>query len=288
MNILERKIIHEQTTLCSCIVYPQFVLPRHRHAEYELMLFTRGRGKEFVGEGVLDYQAGDVALIGSNVPHLHLCYAKLYPGEGYEPSAGEALQFHPALFPSRMDELPDYHSINTLLARSQQGLRFFEKGLYDELLARIHALDGLEYTGRIIGLLQILERLGQCRDVRLLSDVAYNRANDVALAADPVSRVYDYLFNHFKDEVTLQDVADYVRLNRSALCRYFRQHTDKSIFQCLARIRVDHACKLLAYSNLNISQIAYESGYNSVPYFIRQFKELTHLTPSDYRCQLAK
>ena len=77
MGILERKIIHERTTLCSHIPYPQFVLPRHKHIEYEIMLFTRGSGKQFVGEGVLDYQQGDIALIGSNVPHLHLCIWKL-------------------------------------------------------------------------------------------------------------------------------------------------------------------------------------------------------------------
>ena len=77
MGILERKIIHERTTLCSHISYPQFILPRHKHIEYEIMLFTQGSGKQFVGEGVLDYQQGDIALIGSNVPHLHLSVAKL-------------------------------------------------------------------------------------------------------------------------------------------------------------------------------------------------------------------
>ena len=89
MGILERKIIHERTTLCSHILYPQFVLPRHKHVEYEIMLFTRGSGKQFVGEGVLDYQKGDIALIGSNVPHLHLCNTKLNSTINIEASAGD-------------------------------------------------------------------------------------------------------------------------------------------------------------------------------------------------------
>lgn len=84
MAILERKIIHERTTLCSRIVYPNFVLPRHKHAEYEIMLFTHGNGKQFVGEGVRNYKEGDVVMIGSNVPHLHLCNAKLNPDAGLE------------------------------------------------------------------------------------------------------------------------------------------------------------------------------------------------------------
>ena len=99
MPILERKIIHDRTTLCSRILSPRFVLPRHKHTEYEIMLFTGGSGKQFVGEGVCDYKEGDIAMIGSNVPHLHLCNAKLNPTMGLEASAGVALQFHPSLFP---------------------------------------------------------------------------------------------------------------------------------------------------------------------------------------------
>ena len=78
MPILERKIIHDRTTLCSRILSPRFVLPRHKHAEYEIMLFTGGSGKQFVGEGVCDYKEGDIAMIGSNVPHLHLCLSLIH------------------------------------------------------------------------------------------------------------------------------------------------------------------------------------------------------------------
>lgn len=288
MSILERKIIHNRTTLCSHISYPQFVLPRHKHIEYELMLFTRGSGKQFVGEGVLDYQEGDMALIGSNVPHLHLCNTKLNPASSSEASAGEALQFHPTILPMEMEELPDYQSIFQLLQRSQYGIRFYDEELFRELQQRLAEIDGCEYTRRIIALLQILDRLSLCNNTRLLSHTAYSSSNYSAEANDPVSKVYTYLFNHYKDKVTLQEVADYVNQNPSALCRYFKQRTDKSIFLCLAEIRVEHACKLLSYSNLSVSQIAYESGYGNVPYFIKQFESLTKRTPKEYRLQIAK
>lgn len=80
MPILERKIAHKMTTLCSHITYPEFVLPLHKHAEYELMIFTHGSGKQFVGESIAPYAEGDVALIGSNVPHLHLCKSRMKRG----------------------------------------------------------------------------------------------------------------------------------------------------------------------------------------------------------------
>ena len=48
------------------MTYQEFVLPLHKHAEYQLIIFTHGSGKQFVGEGVAPYAEGDVALIGSN------------------------------------------------------------------------------------------------------------------------------------------------------------------------------------------------------------------------------
>lgn len=286
MGILERKIIHERTTLCSHIPYPQFVLPRHKHIEYEIMLFTSGSGKQFVGEGVLDYQQGDIALIGSNVPHLHLCNAKLNPAMSFEPSAGEALQFHPKMFPSELEEVPDYQFIYQLLQKSQYGIRFYDKELFEELRQRFQEIDRYEYTHRIIGLFRILELLSTCKSTKLMSATAYSSTNFAVEANEPVSKIYTYLFNHYKEKITLREIADYVKQNPSALCRYFRQRTDKSIFQCLAEIRVEHACKLLSYSNLSVSQIAYESGYGNVSYFIKQFESITRQTPKEYRISL--
>ena len=287
MPILERKIVHDMATVCSHISYPRFVLPLHKHVEYEIMLFTQGSGKQFVGEGVSDYKAGDMALIGSNVPHLHLCHTKLDATSASNPeekgSAGEAIQFRPDIFPGQMEGIPDYHLIHDLLQKSQYGIRFYDEGLFDEMLEMVREFDSSGYTSRIVCLLRMLEKLHDCQHFRLLSDTAYNQANLIPDVKEPVNKVYAYLYNHFKEKVTLGEIAEFVNQNPAALCRYFKQRTDRSIFQCLAEIRIEHACKLLAYSKMNVSQIAYESGYNSVTHFVAQFEKITRRTPSEYR-----
>ena len=287
MPILERKIVHDMATVCSHISYPRFVLPLHKHVEYEIMLFTQGSGKQFVGEGVSDYKAGDMALIGSNVPHLHLCHTKLDATSASNPeekaSAGEAIQFRPDIFPGQMEGIPDYHLIHDLLQKSQYGIRFYDEGLFDEMLEMVREFDSFGYTSRIVCLLRMLEKLHDCQHFRLLSDTAYNQANLIPDVKEPVNKVYAYLYNHFKEKVTLGEIAEFVNQNPAALCRYFKQRTDRSIFQCLAEIRIEHACKLLTYSKMNVSQIAYESGYNSVTHFVAQFEKITKRTPSEYR-----
>ncbi len=293
MTVLERKIEHGLTTMCSHISYPRFVLPLHKHKEYELMLFTQGSGKQFVGdEGFATYHTGDIALIGSNVPHLHLCNSKLVstkekqPKEELEHSAGEAIQFSPEIFPAYMKDLPDYRHIFHLLQKSQYGIRFYGHTLYEELKEMVSDFDSSTCTDRLICLLRMLEKLYCCKHTKLLSSTAFHSANMLPDTNDPVSKVYAFLYNHFKENVSLQDIARYVQQNPTALCRHFKRHTDKSIFQILAEIRIGHACKLLTYSDLSVSEIAYESGYNTLALFFSQFQKATGRTPNEFRAQI--
>ena len=80
---------------------------------------------------------------------------------------------------------------------------------------------------------------------------------------EPIGRIYTYLYNNFREKVVLKDLADFVGQNPTSLCRYFKKSTDKSIFQVLAEIRVEYACKLLANSDLTITEVAFSSGYNT-------------------------
>jgi len=282
MVVLERKILHGVTTSFSHIHYPRFVLPLHRHIEYEIIIIKEGTGKQFIGDGVADYRKGDLALIGSNVPHLHLCDSVMNNNTGSQ-SSGDVLQFPPDIFPEHMDKIPDYKNVFDVLDRSQRGIRFKDIALSDEIYSMISELDKMEGITRILQLLKILEKLSECKDYELFSGMIYRGNNSLVGVHEPVNRVYDYLFKNFREQLFLKDIGDYVGMSTAGLCRYFKQRTDKSIFQCLAEIRIEHACKLLAYSNLNISQIAYESGYNNTSLFNRQFHKIIKQTPGEYR-----
>ena len=190
------------------------------------------------------------------------------------------------MFPDNMKDIPDYRLIYDLLQKSQYGIRFYDESLFDEMMELVRAFDSSEYTSRMVCLLRMLEKLHDCQHFKLLSDTAYNQANPVPDMKEPVNKVYAYLYNHFKEKVTLEEIAEFVNQNPTSLCRYFKRRTDKSIFQCLAEIRIEHACKLLTYSTMHVSQIAYESGYNSVTHFIAQFEKITGRTPSEYRIQI--
>lgn len=285
MEIFERKVVHDYRSSICHEYYPKLMLPLHKHMEFEIIIFTAGNGKQFVGDGVEEFKAGDMTLIGSNVPHLHLCDAVLQ-GEDVNFSFGEGLVFPISIFPEKMDTLPDYTKINELLQRSQYGIRFCDASLSDEIHNDMQKIDNLWGIERLVLLLQILNKLANAEKYKTLSSTAYNMDNSIETVNEPVNKVFSYLFNNFHRKISLNDLAEYVGQNPTALCKYFKRHTGKSIFNCLMEIRIGHACKLLSYSTLTVSQVAYESGYNSTNLFNRQFYEITGRTPSEYRKQI--
>lgn len=91
---------------------------------------------------------------------------------------------------------------------------------------------------------------------------------------------------YYQNNIALEDIACNVGMNPSALCRYYKKHTGKRMFEYLTELRISYATKLLINKNINISQVAYDCGYNSLSHFNHQFKQVTGYTPSEYAQKL--
>ena len=85
----------------------------------------------------------------------------------------------------------------------------------------------------------------------------------------------------------IDDLAQHVGMNRSALCIFFKHHTGKTIITYLNEHRLSVACHLLRLTSLTVQQVCYESGFNDVPHFCRTFKKMEGLTPKEYRGNLS-
>lgn len=263
-------------------IFKHFPPDWHYHIEYELVAITEGFGKRFVGSGVSDFAAGDIVLIGSNVPHFHLSDRTYYENNDLY-CCSEVIQFNTNIFPSEFQSMPEFESISRMLAESSRGLLFHNVEVLDRIrtkLANFEQLDGLK---RLIELYRILGVLSLTPDFSYLSlaEVEKNKAKDMHNL--PVYRAYQYLANNFKEPVTLEQVAEYAGQNPTALCRNFKQSTGRSIFNCLLEIRIDFAYKLLANSDFSIIQVAYESGFRNISHFNHKFKEMSGLSPLEYR-----
>jgi len=98
-----------------------------------------------------------------------------------------------------------------------------------------------------------------------------------------IESIASYLNEHYREEVSLQDVAARFYLSREYIARKFKQAYGVTILDYLSRIRIDRAKLLLHNPHLRIAQIAEMVGYPDEKYFRRVFKKIEGVSPGEYR-----
>ncbi|MCM1231708.1 MAG: helix-turn-helix domain-containing protein [Ruminococcus flavefaciens] len=101
---------------------------------------------------------------------------------------------------------------------------------------------------------------------------------------DLLTQVKQYIAQNYDDcNFSLQKCADALHVNNSYLSHYFKEQTDMNLNNYIASLRIRRAKELLSDTSLSLSVIAEEVGYYNLNSFIRRFKQITGMTPGNYR-----
>lgn len=92
-----------------------------------------------------------------------------------------------------------------------------------------------------------------------------------------------HLIKNYNTTILLEDLTKKIPLDKSYMCRLFKEYTGKSIFSYLLEYRLQKAAWLLQSTSDKIVYIALQSGFADLAYFNRQFKKQKGLSPSAYR-----
>lgn len=93
----------------------------------------------------------------------------------------------------------------------------------------------------------------------------------------------EYMQDHYTDPLTLHDIAKSAHLSVSRLAHIFKEKMDATPVDYLTGIRISHAKRMLLTTDLSCTRICFEVGYNNQSYFTRVFKQITGLTPHQFR-----
>lgn len=255
---------------------PFFETPYHQHSEYELMVIKKGYGTAFVGNFIGDYKVGDVYLHGSHLPHWFRKQNEKMTG------ASMVVQFKDDFLGPGFFDLPEMKSIRQLLNKSSRGLYCkgqLRRSIRKQLL-EIEFLSGFE---KVICLLNMLYEISFSKEYEYVSNVAMAHSlKDQSL----INEVFEYSMKNFKHKITLEEVAVLTNKSISAFSHYFKKTTKMSYISFLNQIRISHACELLKTTNLSITEVCYESGFNNWANFSKQFKARCRISPSKYRSSI--
>ena len=95
--------------------------------------------------------------------------------------------------------------------------------------------------------------------------------------------VKDYCSKHYGEDLSLDEISDYVNMSKNYFCNYFKKNTGENFVQYLRKLRIEIAMRKLREGNEKIGDVAQEVGYRNVSHFSKVFKEETGMNPAEYR-----
>ncbi|MDO8319775.1 AraC family transcriptional regulator [Rhodoferax sp.] len=266
---------------CLAHGFPTPLARWHHHDEYELHLITATSGKVFVGDWIGHFQPGQVVLTGPRLPHNWV--STDVPAGGVA-ERDLVIQFLHAPIETGSAHIPELREVLPLLERAKHGIEFF--GIYPQALAHWQRVKTHKGLARFGAFCDFLSALAQCTDYRLLSNTQMqSEDNDAQL--DQINAILSRISENLAEPASAADLARELGMSESGFSRFFRRATGNTFTDFVNHVRVSRACQLLMESDLLITHIGYQVGFNNIANFNRRFLDIKGMTPSDYRRQAA-
>lgn len=265
-------------------VYPFYPTPWHCHPEYELVLVLKSSGVRTVGDSVEGFTDGDLVFIGPNLPHCYQNDPIYYRNIKGLTAEAIVIHFDEDFLGKQFFHLPEMTTVQQLFKKSKLGFKVIgnTRKQIGKMMKDMSAQTGYQ---RILSLLNIINLLAHTEEYTLLVKPGYVDYSGIENNGQ-LEIVNTYIMENFRREISLPEIAEIANMSIPSFCRFFKAITRKTFSEYITDLRIGYACRLLAEDKYNISQICYESGFNTLSNFNRQFKKLKFKTPLQYKHDL--
>ena len=123
--------------------------------------------------------------------------------------------------------------------------------------------------------------------IELLRELEIYEGEKVSDAPDIIGQAILYIHRHYRERISLSDVAADVHLSAGYFSTLFKQATGQNYKSYLNDLRMKNACRMLAKPELSVTEICFACGFDSFSNFMRRFKARHGVSPLKYR-QTAK
>ena len=282
----ERRIIHEISPLMSKdVLYiadrrkKEFTYPIHNHEVFELNFVENASGvRRIVGDSSEVIGNYDLVLITS--PDLEHVW------EQYKCVSDNireiTIQFYFHLNDDNFFSRNPFNSIRKMMDEAKKGLCFPLSAIMKvyPMLNSLSTIKDSFYA--VIQFLTILYELSKCDGSHTLASSSYSKIIDKD-DSKQIMKVKNYINDNYRDEIRLSVLASIAGLSPSAFSRFFKLHTGKKLSDYIIDIRLGFASRMLVDTNLSISEISYNCGFNNLSNFNRIFKRKKGCTPKVFR-----
>ena len=107
--------------------------------------------------------------------------------------------------------------------------------------------------------------------------------NDTSGRNTVEKEMVSYIQQNFTGKISLREFGEQFHLSEKYISRYFKEHFHITLSQYVTYLRLEHAKQLLQDTDIPVTDVAMQSGYQNVSYFIRSFQKAYAVSPLKYR-----
>lgn len=254
---------------------PDSTIRLHTHEAHELYFLVSGQRRYFIGQRIYDVSPGDLVIIPKN--ELHKTTS---PGtEGYN---------RYVLFVEHENLRPLAESLGQDVFRElmDSGCIHLPQRAADQILSDLEQLEQ-EYDPA--------SAYAQAFAAHMVYDILLcalrygkKKKNCTGEGVDKIQDVAQYISTHYREELTLQSVAEMVFMEHTYFSKRFKQLTGFGFHEYLTQTRIREAELLLESTDLSMGQIAERCGFSGSNYFGDVFRRWHGISPSEYKRRSAK
>ncbi len=222
----------------------------HVHPFNEIFYLSSGECTSFIDHNIYKFGKGDLVIVPSGCLHR-----TTYNGKG----------MHERIVISFRNEATEWKRRDYVVA------------LLDKLLFENDSPDELSPAFIKVGLIELLLFIIRCKNYE------ENVIKEIDVDNRIIQEVVTYIYEHYADNLSLENVAEKFNLSRSYLSKKFKTATGFGFKEYIINVRIQNACRLLLETNRSITDIAFECGFNDSNYFGDAFRKAKGISPHKYR-----
>ncbi|MDH7461712.1 AraC family transcriptional regulator [Chitinophagaceae bacterium 26-R-25] len=259
------------------IYEPKMYTSLKSHINFEIALIENCVGKRFIGDNIEDFEGAELVLLGSYLPHCWQFYKVIEPTS---PTTCIVIHFFPDFLGKQLLERPEAKHLHKLFNDAAKGVHFSGATITQAkiLMEQMLCENGLSKAALM---LRLLDLLSSSASSKVLSSPFFNIIENSA-EAQKIDKVFDYIFENFRKEIALTDVANIAHMSPAAFCRFFKSKTNRTLIDFVNEVRIGHAAKLLIEGKHNITEACFNSGYNNLSNFNKHFRNIKGMSPRDF------
>jgi AraC-like DNA-binding protein len=280
MKAQYERIVPPESNSFKAYAYSQqeFDTPWHYHPEFELTYILSSRGVRYVGNSFENFEEDDFILLGPDLPH---CWKNT---EATQEASAIVLHWDFHLLGRDWLEKREFAGIRDLFQLATRGIRF-DRSVALTFRPKLQHVLTLAPFERLLCLVTLLQELAVVREKTPITDGDYDKLRNQDHLR--IQGVHQFVRNHYHEKITLAGIAEHIHMAEESFSRFFSRAMNKPFFTFLNEYRINEACRQLI-GDQPIAQVAFACGFESLPFFYRQFQRYKHCSPGKFRAQFRK